>query len=117
MSATLRLRPPAPLRRLAAALLLPLLLAACAQPLEPAYDQKIVDNLETLTFATAALFERLKTDPGPAGLPAREDANIDLAARAATIPLLAAARPLPEGFLSRPAPRLSARHRRLRGRL
>ncbi|MEM6744374.1 MAG: hypothetical protein AAF676_11650 [Pseudomonadota bacterium] len=87
------------LRALAAASLLPLLVA-CAQPLEPAYDQKIVDNLEALTFDTAALFERLRTAPGPAGLPARDEAYIDLAARAATIRLLADARPLPEGFLS-----------------
>jgi tetratricopeptide (TPR) repeat protein len=75
-------------------------LASCTVQLEPAYNEKIVEELETLTMETEALFAQI-TDGVPAtGYEKRENTYAALATRAATIKLYAESRPAPSGKIA-----------------
>lgn len=73
---------------------------ACTVALEPAYDEKIVAELEALVAETQSLFANIPEGIPPQGYEERKNTYESLAARAATIKLYAEARPAPSGRLS-----------------
>ena len=85
--------------RLAAALLIGLMLGACTVALEPAFNQKIVDEIETLTSEAEGFFAEIGNGIPIAGFDKRSKIYNALVARAATIKLYAEARPAPSGRL------------------
>jgi|GEM_PF-2059486 hypothetical protein len=76
-----------------------LALGACTIALEPAFNQAIVDEVETLAKESESFFVTIEDGIPLSGFAARSKVYEALTARAATIRLYAEARPAPEGRL------------------